>query len=112
MKFLRGRGRTRRIPGTMNRAEARYAQHLEARRLAGEVVWFKYESVTIKLAPDCRWTADFAVMLADGLVELHDFKGFMEAHTAIKIKIAADTFPFPVVVITERKGVYTFKRYE
>jgi hypothetical protein len=95
-----GRG-TARKPGTMNRLESEYAAVLTARLHAGEVAWFRYESMTFKIGPDCRYTPDFAVMLADGTIELHETKGFMQEDALVKIKACVELFPFPLVLVTK-----------
>lgn len=85
---------TLREPG-MNNTEAEYAGMLEARRLRGEVVWWKYEAITLKLADGTRYTPDFAVMLADGTFEIHETKGgFIREDGWLKVKVAASMFPF------------------
>lgn len=84
----------RHTPGVMNSTEAEYAELLRLRVLAGEVVRWTFESLTLKLAPECRWTADFFVQLADGTCELIDVKGGPAKDDAVvKIKVAADTWP-------------------
>ena len=37
-------------PGEMNRTEQAYAQHLELRKQAGEVAWFRFEAIKLRLA--------------------------------------------------------------
>ncbi len=114
-KHFRRHGRgTKRIPGTMNKVEAKYAAHLDGLQRAGEIEWFKFEGVTLKLAPDCRLTVDFFVMLNDGTLEAHDVKGtkrkmssgmavgytyFAEEDAIIKIRTAAELFPFRFCVV-------------
>lgn len=87
--------------GTMNNTERAYSQHLEALKTQGSVSWWKFEAITLKLADNCRLTMDFAVLLSNGELELHDVKGskFMFQDDAkVKIKVAADTFPFRMKV--------------
>ena len=36
--------------------EAAYAQELEARKNAQELLWYAFEGVTLKLADGCRYT--------------------------------------------------------
>lgn len=93
--FVRGR----RKAGEMNKTEAAYASHLEGRKLLGEVIWFAFEAVTFKLAADCRFTPDFIVQLADGVLEVHEAKGFWADDAKVKIRIAADKFPFRFVAV-------------
>lgn len=87
-----------RLPkGTMNRTEAAYDLRLDALKHHGEIAWYKFEAITLKIAPDCRLTVDFAVMLADGTLELHDVKGSKHVFTddaKVKMRVAASQFPF------------------
>jgi len=50
--------------GEMNSYEAAYAADLEARRIAGEIAWVKFEGLKFRLADSTFYTPDFAVMLA------------------------------------------------
>ncbi len=78
----------------MNGTERRYAQLLDLRQKAGEVIWWKYEGMTLKLADDTRYTPDFALMLRSGAIECHEIKGFLRDDALVKIKVAAAQFPF------------------
>lgn len=83
-----------RDPG-MNKTEAEYAGMLEARRLRGEVAWWRYEAITLKLADNTRYTPDFLVLLPDGALEIHETKGgYIREDGWLKLKVAAALFPF------------------
>ena len=88
--------------GTMNKTEAAYAATLDARRYAGEVAWFKFEGVKLRLADNTFYTPDFAVMLASGALEMHEVKGFWQDDARAKIKIAADLYPVRFVAVRVR----------
>lgn len=85
--------------GAMNKSEAAYAALLEARKHAGEVAWFKFEGIKLRLADNTFYTPDFAVMLADGRMECHEVKGFWTDDGRAKIKIAADLYPFAFLAV-------------
>jgi hypothetical protein len=85
--------------GTMNKTEAAYAATLEQRRTAGEVAWFKFEGIKLRLADNTFYTPDFAVMLVDGALEMHEVKGYMQEDANVKIKVAADLYPMRFFVI-------------
>jgi len=85
--------------GTMNKTEAAYAATLDQRRYAGEVAWFKFEGVKLRLADNTFYTPDFAVMLADGALEMHEVKGFWQDDARAKIKIAADLYPIRFIAV-------------
>ena len=85
--------------GQMNKTEEAYAKHLEQRRHAGEVAWFKFEGLKFRLADNTFYTPDFAVMLASGVMEAHEVKGFWQDDARAKIKIAADMYPFRFIAV-------------
>ena len=88
-----GRHGPRRVPGTMNKTEARYADYLEAQKLAGEIVDWQFEAMTFVLAKLCRLTPDFVVLHNDGSLELVDTKGWQSTDDAlVKTKCAAEKF--------------------
>ncbi len=93
---------TRRKPGVMNKLEASYAQELERRKMEGEIEWWAYEAVTLKLADRCRYTPDFLVLLANGELECHETKGFMRDDARVKLKVAAEQFPIRFVLVRAR----------
>ena len=80
--------------GQMNKTEAAYAAHLALLQSAGEIMWYRFEGVKLRLADNTFYTADFAVMAADGVIEMHEVKGFWQDDARAKIKIAADQYPF------------------
>lgn len=97
----RGRG-CRRVPGQMNGTEKLYAETLEAMRLKGEVAEYLFDAVKLRLADNTFYTPDFFVMTAAGLIEFHEVKGFWEDDARVKIKVAADKYPFRFVAVTKR----------
>ncbi len=100
-----GRRALGRLPtGTMNRTEAAYDAHLRLRQAAGEVLWHKFEGIKLRLADNTFLTVDFAVMMEDGQLEMHEVKGFMEDDAAVKLKVAASIYPFRFVLVRKIKG--------
>jgi hypothetical protein len=85
--------------GQMNKTEAAYAAHLTQRWMAGEVAWFKFEGIKLRLADNTFYSPDFAVMLSTGELEQHEVKGFWQDDARAKIKIAADMYPFRFVAV-------------
>ncbi len=92
-----------RLPtGAMNPGEAKYAAHLEARKAAGEILWWKFEGLKFRLADNSFYTPDFNLMLLDGQIECHEIKGLWEANARTKIKIVAELYPFRFVALKVR----------
>ena len=85
----------------MNKTESAYCQHLELRKRAGEIVWYRFEGIKLRLADNTFYTPDFAVMLATGEMELHEVKGgFWTDDARVKTKVAADQYPFRSIGVT------------
>jgi len=84
----------------MNRLETQYAQHLALRRAAGEIEWFAYEAIKLRLAEKTFLTVDFFLMLGSGELEAHEVKGtHLEDDAAVKLKVAASIYPFRFVLV-------------
>lgn len=93
--------------GEMNKTEAEYDKYLMLLMRAGEVAWYRFESMTFKLAFDTRYTPDFIVMLANGQLEAHEVKGskrIFEDDAKVKVKVAAEMFPLKFKVVFPIKG--------
>lgn len=88
--------------GQLNKTEEAYRQHLERRKAAGEVAWYRFEGIKLRLADNTFYTPDFAVMLADGAMELHEVKGYWQDDARAKTKIAADQYPFRIIAVTAK----------
>lgn len=88
--------------GQMNKTEAAYAQHLEARKAAGEVLWYRFEGIKLRLADNTFYSPDFAVLLADGTLECHEVKGHWMDDARVKIKVAADQYPMRFIAVKVR----------
>ena len=104
LKKLQALGRIK--AGKMNKTEEAYNALLEKRKQAGEVVWFKFEGVKLRLADSTFYSPDFAVMLADGQLEMHEVKGFWMDDARAKIKIAAELYPFRFVALKRKAGAW------
>jgi len=88
--------------GQMNKTEAAYARHLETRKRVGEVLWYRFEGLKLRLADNTFYSPDFAVMLADGSLECHEVKGFWVDDARVKIKVAADQYPMRFIAVKVR----------
>ena len=114
-RFALGRLKT----GERNKTEQAYENFLTLLQRAGNVLWFKFEGVKLRLADNTFYTPDFAVMLANGQMEMHEVKGaraIFADDAKVKVKVAAETYPFPFVVAfpipKSRGGGWEFDRYE
>jgi hypothetical protein len=107
---IRARARPNNSPG-MNKLESDYASQLELRRMAGEILWWKYEGMKFRLANNTFYTPDFDLMLSDGTVEIHEVKGHWEDDARVKIKVAASLYPFSFKGIQRRNGQWIIEDF-
>lgn len=90
-------------PRQMNRMESAYGLELELRKRVGEILWWEFQCWKLRLADDTQYTPDFAVMLANGEMEIHETKGFLRDDAAVKLKVAAQMYPFRFYLV-EKSG--------
>jgi hypothetical protein len=88
-----------RLPqGVMNKTEERFlAEYITPFSAAGEIVWWAFEGIKLRIAPNTFITVDFALMRANGAFELVDVKAqrfLVEDDAHVKMKVAADRYPF------------------
>jgi hypothetical protein len=95
-----------------NKWERLYADRLRVLVAAGEIHEFGYETVTLKLANDCRYTPDFWVVLPNGKVEAHEVKGHMRAVARTKLAVAVKQFRswLPIYLATRPNGDWKVER--
>ena len=93
--FAAGRLKT----GQMNKSEQAYAAYLGQLQAVGGILWHKFEGLKLRLADNTFFTPDFAVVAADGVVELHEVKGHWQDDARAKIKIAAAMYPFRFIAV-------------
>lgn len=102
---VRARGRNRHEPVTMNKLETEYSQYLKDCMAAGDIIWWGFECIKFRLGHNCFYNPDFLVQTADGFMEIHETKGFMEEDALVKIKTVATMFPMLDFVIVRKKPV-------
>lgn len=85
--------------GALNKTEQLYQTELERRKALGEVLWHRFEGVKLRLADNTFLTIDFAVMVADGTLEMHEVKGYWHDDAKAKTKIASSMYPFRFIAV-------------
>lgn len=80
--------------GRMNKTEMAYELELSAMKSAGLIQWYKFEGVNLRLADNTHYRPDFIVMNAEGVIEIHEVKGQWRDDAKVKIRVAADIYPF------------------
>lgn len=96
----------------MNATEASYASHLEWRKRQGEVLWYAFEAIKLRLADKTTLTVDFFVLLADLSLEAHEVKGgHWEDDARVKVKVAAELFPFRFIAAQKTAGGWKMEEF-
>lgn len=105
----------------MNKLEIAYAHVLEDAVRSGDVQMYAFEAMSLKLAEGTRYTPDFMVMLHDDTIEFHEVKAgrmdkskevvvpMSEDASKVKIKVAAEKFPFRFFLKFSHKGSWYSK---
>lgn len=113
------RGKQKNPANAPNKTERRYGHFLEGEKQAGRILYYKFGSVKLRLADECTYTADYLVMMSDGVLELHDVKAFYKStgkpgitdDSLAKMKLAAELFPIPVKAVWEQDGVWKYREF-
>lgn len=98
--------------GSMNKTEANYARYLDSLRAAHEIAWYRFEGVKLRLADNTFYSPDFAVMQGDGSMEMHEVKGFWTDDARVKIKVAAEMYPFRFVALKSKGNAWVEEVFE
>lgn len=89
--------------GVRNKTEAEYEQRLELLKKAGEILWYRFESVNLRLADSTFYKPDFLVMDKDCSLAIHEIKGsYITDDAKTKLKIAADMYPFKFLLCQKK----------
>lgn len=107
VRIPKGRGRVRQKG--MNGLETAYDNLLQLQLKAGELIWYSYEALKFRLADSTFYTPDFIIMRKTLCIEVHEVKGHWEDDARVKIKVAAEHFPFRFVGVTRSKGEWHYE---
>ena len=79
-----------------NRLEACYDNYLAMLKRAGKILDYRFEPFTLRLTYKTitNYKPDFLVINLDEYMEIHETKGYMEEDAWIKLKLAADLYPW------------------
>ena len=80
---------------------------LQLRKLAGEILDWKFGCFKLRLADGAWYKTDFFVVLADGEIQCHETKGFMREAARVRLNVAADLYPFTFILVKRVNGQWT-----
>ena len=107
-------GRVRHRLGEMNGTEQAYALHLNEQLAKGEVLWWTFEAIRLRLADKTTLTIDFFVMTGAGELQAHELKGkdkHWEDDARVKIKVAAELYPFQFFGVHRASGAWQYEPF-
>lgn len=86
----------------MNKWEEQYAVILEAQRRNGEILWYGFEAMRLRLGEGTWYKPDFCVMRRSGL-QVVEIKGFMREAARVRFNVAAELFPFSFLMLRKQR---------
>ena len=100
--------------GEMNLTEQRYEDEvLTPGMIVGDVLWYAFEGIKLRLADNTFLTVDFAVLPRSGRLTMVDVKGaaaIVQEDARVKMRVAADRYPFAFqLAFPEKGGGWTIK---
>jgi hypothetical protein len=105
--------------GEMNKTERIYDEVLKQRLMFGDILWYRFEAIKLRLADNTFYNSDFAVLPKDGVLELHEVKAMWSTGKAgfaddskVKLKVASDQYPIRfILAVYDRKLGWTYQEY-
>ena len=90
--------------GEQNKTEIAYEERvLKPAMQAGEILWYQFEPISLKLAKNTYYRPDYMVLTKARELEVHEVKGFWTDDARAKTKIAAALFPFRFIAVRRAK---------
>jgi hypothetical protein len=91
----------------MNKTERAFSELLEKAKKSGEILKWHFEEITLKIAPNTRYTPDFVAVLPSGNWHVFEIKGHLEDDASVKFKSAAQRFPeISFQMLRRKKGAW------
>lgn len=90
-----------------SKLERDWAGQLVLMRRGGLLEHWVHQGISVRLADGARYTPDFLVITREREVELHEVKGFMREAANVRLKVAAQLYPwFKFVLVRRGKGAH------
>lgn len=99
-------------PQEGNKTEVAFGLHLASRLQAGEIQWYAFEPVKLRLAKKTFYTPDFLVLTAGGELIVYEVKGFWRDDAKVKIKCAKAKYPFIRFIAATKRTYGSGWKYE
>ncbi len=100
--------------GRMNKLETRFRDEvLQRPDGSGRYAWHDFEPMKFRLADGAWYTPDWMAMDDRGAVTAFEVKGFWREAARVRIKVAADKYPFRFVAVTKdrKTGEWQYENF-
>jgi hypothetical protein len=105
---VQARYRPARKTRQMNGWEREYQESL---KINPDVLWWRYETLRLRLADGAWYKPDFMVAHKDGSIFLIEVKGHQRAAAVVRFKVAAEQYPmFNFRMVGKSGGAFTVLR--
>ncbi len=85
-----------------NKWEQLYAEKLADQQRVGSILWFQFEGMRFRLADGAYYKPDYVAMLNTGELLVYEVKGMWREAARVRIKVAADRFPFRFIAVSRK----------
>jgi hypothetical protein len=102
------------VRNAMNGLELAYAKHLDLLKLAGEVRWWAFNAVRLRIAmgEKAAWyRPDFFIEFVDGRFQFHECKGYEREAAMLRLKVAAGLVPIPFVLVKKQGDGWSYESF-
>jgi hypothetical protein len=103
------------VRNAMNGLESAYAKHLDLLKLAGEVRWWAFNAVRLRIAmgEKAAWfKADFFVLTSDDELQVHETKGYEREAAVLRLKVAAGMYPFSFFMVKKNGSGWDYEEFK
>ena len=89
----------KKLKGGMNKWETEFAMQLEYRKQAGELVWWAFEPIRIRLANGAWYKPDFVTVDKQNRTEVYEVKGHWREAARVRFKVAVEKLPYRFYIV-------------
>jgi hypothetical protein len=104
-------------PPEGNSLEQAFSLRLEARKQAGEILWHRFQPLRLRIGKGGRgmkayYKPDFSALTPDGDFILYETKGQWREASRVRIRVAAEIFPFfKFIAVTKTKDGWEYEEF-
>lgn len=104
-------------PQEGNKTEAAFGLRLASMLQAGEIFWYRFQPLRLRIGrggrhKDAYYKPDFAALTPNGQLVIYEVKGFWREAARVRIRVAAEVFPFfKFIAATKTKDGWDYEEF-